>query len=127
MPKQQLKSSELPPAVGYLRMDDDDEAAFAGLLKDIAACCLREGLRLVRTFCDRGYDGSQLARLGIVEMREALKDTPGLAVVVPTLDHLSPAEAIRSPLMLMIHRLGGQVLVACEPNEKLDDAEGESS
>jgi hypothetical protein len=121
MPKQQVKSSEQPPAVGYLRLNEHDDAAFAVLLKDIAACCLREGLRLVRTFYDRGYDGSQLARAGIVEVQEALRGTPGLVVVVPTLDHLSPADVIRSPLTRMIHRLGGKLLVANEPNGKLDD------
>lgn len=121
MPKQQVKSSELPPAIGYLRLDDGDEDVFAMLLKDIAACCLREGLRLVRTFCDRGYDGSQLARAGLVEVQEALRERPGLVVIVPTLDHLSPANVIRSPLLLMVHRLGGRLLVANEPNGKLDD------
>jgi hypothetical protein len=121
MPKASVKSSEQPPAVGYIRLDDHDDSQFAVLLKDIATCCLREGLRLVRTFYDRGYDGSQLARAGIVEVQEALRATPGLVVVVPTLDHLSPANVIRSPLTLMIHRLGGKLLVACEPNGKLDD------
>jgi hypothetical protein len=141
MPKQQVRSSELPPAIGYIRMDDHDDSGFALLLKDIAACCLREGLRLVRTFYDQGYDGSQLARAGIVEVQEVLRETPGVVVVVPTLDHLSPADVIRSPLILMVHRLGGRLLVACEPNGKpddlgvtqygvwigQDDAEGESS
>jgi hypothetical protein len=103
-------------AVAYVRIDDEDDAIFAALLKDIAACCLREGLRLIRTFADRGYDGSQLARPGIVEMREVLKDTAGLTVVVPTLDHFSPADSIRSALTLMVHKLGGTLLVANEPN-----------
>ena len=85
MPKASVKSSDQPPAVGYIRLDDHDDSEFAVLLKDIATCCLREGLRLVRTFYDRGYDGSQLARAGIVEVQEALRQTPGLVVVVPTL------------------------------------------
>jgi hypothetical protein len=121
MPKQQVKSSEQPPAVAYLRLDEHDDAAFAVLLKDIAACCLREGLRLVRTFYDQGYDGSTLARPGVVELRQALQDLPGLVVIVPTLGHLSPVEVIRSPLLLMIHKFGGKLLVANEPNGKLDD------
>lgn len=112
MPKQQLKPSELPPAVAYVRVNEDDDHVFAGLLKEIAACCQREGLRLTRSFTDRGYDGTQLARPGIVELREVLKETAGLAVVVPTLDHLSPIEHIRSPLLLMIHKLGGRLVVA---------------
>jgi hypothetical protein len=115
MPKAEVKSSEQPPAVGYIRMDDDDDPhAFAGLLKDIAACCLRNGLRLTRTFTDRGYDGKELARPGIVELQQALKDTPGLAVVVPTLEHLSPANTIRYALVLVIRRLDGRLLIAHE-------------
>ena len=121
MPKQLVKSSEQLPAVGYIRLDEHDDAAFAVLLKDIASCCVRESLRLVRTFYDQGYDGSQLARPGIVELREVLKDTTSLVVIVPTLDHLSPVEVIRSPLLLMIHKFGGKLLVANEPKGKLDD------
>jgi hypothetical protein len=114
MPKPHLKPSEQPPAIGYIRVDEPDEGEIAAHLKTIAACCLREELRLVRTFCDQGYDGSQLARPGIVEMRQTLLDTSGLVVIVPTLDHLSPVDSIRSPLTIMIHRLGGRLLVATE-------------
>ena len=117
MPKTQMKPSEQPPAAGYICVDEEDESHIALLLKDVAACCLREGLRLTRTFTDRGYDGTQLARPGVVELRAVLKDTPGLAVIVPTLDHLSPVEHIRSPLQLMIHRLGGRLLVAQQQSE----------
>jgi hypothetical protein len=118
MPKQQVKSSEQPPAIGYIRLDDHDDNEFAVLLKDIATCCLREGLRLIRTFYDQGNDGSTLARPGVVELRQALQYMPGLVVIVPTLDHLSPADSIRSPLLLMIHKFGGKLLVANEPNGK---------
>ena len=114
MPKQ-LKPSEQSPAVAYIRLaDDEDDATFALLLKDIATCCQRHRLRLIRTFTDRGYDGTQLARPGIVELREALKATPGLTVVVLTLDHLSPAETIRTALMQLITNLGGRLVVAAE-------------
>ena len=113
MPKQ-LKSSEQPPAVGYFRLDDDEAGAdvFAGHLQAIAVCCQQEGLRLVRSFADRGYDGRELARPGIVELQQALKDTPGLAVVLPTLEHLSPADTIRRALVLMIRHLDGRIVVA---------------
>lgn len=121
MPKD-VKPSEQPPAVAYLRLDEDnDEYQFSLLLKDIAVCCQREGLRLVRTFTDRGYDGQALARPGLAELREALQNRPGLVVVVPTLNHLSPSELIRGPLLLMIHRHGGWLLVANEPNGHTDD------
>lgn len=122
MPKQP-KPSEQPAAVAYLRLDDDeDEAVFASLLKDIAACCLREGLRLTRTFTDRGYDGRELARPGIVELQEALKESPGLTVVVPTLEHLSPADIIRRALVLMIHHVEGHIVVASKERDGQPEA-----
>lgn len=121
MPKG-IKSSEQPAAVAYLRLDEDgDDYQFSELLKDIAVCCQREGLRLTRTFTDRGYDGRALARPGLAELREALKNRPGLVVVVPTLDHLSPTDMIRGPLLLMVQRHGGRLLVANEPNGRTDD------
>lgn len=107
-----VKPSAQPPAVGYICVDDADEQAIADFLKEIAACCLREGLRLTRTLADRGYDGTQLARPGIVELRDLLKATPGLTVVVPTLDHFSRSTVIRSPLVRMVERLGGRLVVA---------------
>lgn len=121
MPKE-VRYSDRPPAVAYLRQDDDgDDYQFAELLKDIAVGCQREGLRLARTFTDRGYDGQGLARPGLADLREALHDRPGLVVVVPTLDHLSPSEAIRGPLLRMVREHGGRLLVANEPNGQTDD------
>lgn len=106
------KPSAQPPAVGYICADEADAQVITGFVKDIAACCLREGMRLTRTLTDRGYDGTQLARPGIVELRELLRATPGLTVVVPTLDHFSPSTVIRSPLVCMVERLGGRLVVA---------------
>jgi hypothetical protein len=114
MPKQE-KDSEQSFAIAYIRLDDDaDDTTFALLLKDIATYCHWQRLRLIRTFTDRGYDGSQLARPGVVELREALKETPGLTVVVPTLAHLSPAETIRTALTQLISNLGGRLVVVCD-------------
>lgn len=116
------KCADQPAAVSYLRLgEDSDHDQFAALLRDIAACCQRERLRLIRTFTDRGYDGRTLARPGLAELREALKDQPGVVVVVPTLDHLSPTELIRAPLLRMVHRHGGRLLVTGEPTGRTDD------
>jgi hypothetical protein len=115
MPKKAITSSVQPPAVAYVRLADDEDAdVLARLLKDIAACCVREGVRLVRTFTDRGYDGTQLARPGIVGLQEALKETRGMAVVLPTLEHLSPADSMRRALVSMVRRLDGELIVMNE-------------
>jgi DNA invertase Pin-like site-specific DNA recombinase len=116
------KPSGQPAALAYLRFDDDSaHDRFAALLQDIAVCCQNQGLRLARIFTDRGYDGRTLARPGLAELQEALKDRPGLVVVVPTLDHLSPSELIRVPLLRMAQQHGGRLLVANEPDDRMDD------
>jgi DNA invertase Pin-like site-specific DNA recombinase len=114
--------TDQPVAVAYLRLDEDsDHDRFAALLLDIAVCCQDQGLRLARSFTDRGYDGRTLARPGLAELQETLKDRLGLVVVVPTLDHLSPSELIRAPLLRMVQQHGGRLLVANEPNDRRDD------
>jgi DNA invertase Pin-like site-specific DNA recombinase len=112
MPDAPVKPSAQQPAVGYICVDEADDHVITGFVKAIAACCLREGVRLTRTLTDRGYDGTQLARPGIVELRELLRAMPGLTVVVPTLDHFSSSTVIRSPLVRMVERLGGRLIVA---------------
>lgn len=122
MSKAAIASSIQPPAVAYVRLsDDEDPAALASLLKRIAACCLREGLHLVRTLIDQGYDGTILARPGIVQLQQLLKDTRGLAVVLPALEHLSPADSLRRTLVLMIRRLDGELIIA-DKDAVTDDA-----
>jgi hypothetical protein len=99
-------------AIAYLRPDADNEVEIGGLLSSVADCCLRHQLLLVRTITDFGYDGRHVDRPGIMELRQALSDSVGLNIVVPTLNDLSPADCIRSPLVTMIRQLGGTLLVA---------------
>ncbi len=122
MPAHVVTPSQQPPAVGYYRLEEHDAAESATLLKVIATACLRENVRLVKTFTDRGYDGSQFARPGIMELRDALLDAAGLVVIVPSLDHLSPIEALRTPLQTMISTLGGRLVIADEANVRATDA-----
>jgi DNA invertase Pin-like site-specific DNA recombinase len=110
-----------PVAYGYVRLEEVDHDAVAQFRQDTAACCEREDLRLVGTFCDLGDDGSTLARPALANLLEALKDTPSAKLVVPDLNHLSPYEVIRSALLLLLHRTEHQLLVATEANGKLDD------
>ena len=110
-----------PVAYGYVRLEETDHDAVAAFRQDVAACCEREDLRLVTTFCDLGDDGSTLARPALANLLEALKDTPSAKLVVPDLNHLSPYEVIRSALLLLLHRTEHQLLIAVEPNGKQDD------
>ncbi len=116
-----------PFAIAYLRLNADDVAAQIGnLLGAVAECCLSHRLRLVRTVTDYGYDGRRVDRPGIMELRQALSDTVGLTVVVPTLEHLSPAACVRRPLAMMIEHLGGALLVATG-SEQAERAVGAAS
>jgi DNA invertase Pin-like site-specific DNA recombinase len=110
-----------PVAYGYVRLEEVDHDAVAQFRQDIAAGCEREDLRLASTFCDLGDDGSTLARPALAKLLEALKATPSAKLVVPDLTHLSPVGVIRSALLLLLHRTEHQLLVANEPNGKLDD------
>lgn len=101
-----------PLAIAYLRPDAGNEIEIGGLLSAVAECCLRHRLLLVRTITDFGYDGRHLDRPGIMELRQVLSDSVGLTIVVPTLEHLSPADCIRRPLVEMIQQLGGTLRVA---------------
>jgi len=121
MPIRKTTAEMTSDAVGYVRVDEDAPEKAAVLLKTVADYCERAGLRLIKTWCDRGYDGTQLARPGVVQIRQALMESDGLTIVVPTLDDLSPVQSIRSPLMLMIHRLGGKLVVVGEVNVTGED------
>jgi Resolvase, N terminal domain len=117
----QQQPDNRPVAYGYVRMEEADHDAVAQFREDIAACCEREDLCLVTTFCDFGDDGSTLARPALANLLEALKAMPSVKLVVPDLGHLSPFQPIRGALLLLLHRTEHQLLVAHEPNGKLDD------
>jgi DNA invertase Pin-like site-specific DNA recombinase len=108
-------------AYGYVRMDELAHDAVAQVRQDIAACCEREGLRLAKTFCDLGDDGSTLARPALANVLEALKTAPGATLVVPDMNHLSPSTLIRHALLLVLHRTEHRLLVANELNGHTDD------
>jgi Resolvase, N terminal domain len=119
--RDRLEPDNRPVAYGYVRMEETDHDAVAQFRQAIAACCDREDLRLATTFCDLGDDGSTLARPALANLLEALKATPSAKLVVPDLGHVSPFGVIRSALLLLLHRTEHQLLVATEPNGKLDD------
>ena len=98
MPKRVVRSPLLS-AVDYICVDEPDEAVVAQLRKDIAATCQQEGLTLTASFVDRGCDGSQLIRLGLIDALETLKRLPGTVLVVPSPDRLSPYDSIRGVLL----------------------------
>jgi hypothetical protein len=119
--RDQREPDNRPVAYGYVRMDELAHDAVAQVRQDIAACCEREDLRLAKTFCDLGDDGSTLARPALANLLEALRAMPGAKLVVSDLGHLSPFTAIRSALLLLLHRSEHHLLVAGEPNGKVDD------
>jgi hypothetical protein len=109
------------PAFGYVRSEDPADDQIPALRAEIAAFCRAEDLRLVTIFCDRGSDGSELARPGFAGLLDALAVTGDARLVTPDLNHLSPYEAIREALLRQIRRTRARLLITREVNGKLDD------
>lgn len=110
-----------PVAFGYLRADDPHDAEIAGLRTEIAGYCRAEDLRLVTTFSDLGWDGSQLARPGFAGLLDALTVSTDARLVTPDLGHLSPSCVIREGLLRQVRRTGARLIVTREVNGKLGD------
>lgn len=108
-------------AFGYVRAEDPADDDVPALRAEIAAFCRTEDLRLVTIFCDRGSDGSELARPGFAGLLDALAVTAHARLVTADLNHLSPFEAIREGLLRQVRRTGARLLVTREVNGKLDD------
>ncbi|MGH3623628.1 MAG: recombinase family protein [Sciscionella sp.] len=101
------ESGDTRPAVyGYLRTNDPDEDTVASLRVDVRVFCAGRDWRLVTVFCDRGSDGSETARPGFAAALDALALPDSMALVVPSLTHLSPDEAVRAVLASMVRRAG---------------------
>jgi hypothetical protein len=108
-------------AFGYVRAEDPADDQIPALRAEIAAFCRAEDLRLVTIFCDRGSDGSELARPGFAGLLDALAVTRDVRLVIPDSNHLSPYEAVREGLLRQVRRTGARLLVTREVNGKLDD------
>jgi DNA invertase Pin-like site-specific DNA recombinase len=114
---QQLASPHgRPVAYGYVRVAEPDDEV-AGLRQAIAEHCQANGWRLVTTFCDRGYDGSELARPGFSALLDVLALTESTHLVVPELDHLSGDKTVRSGLVRQVGRRGITLVVACRQTD----------
>jgi hypothetical protein len=108
-------------AYGYLCVEDADEAEVASLRKEIGACCVREGLRLVTVFCDRGVNPATMARGGFTGLLDVLALPDSTTLVVPDLNYVSPQAAVREGLLRQVKRTGCSVLVIRELNGTFDD------
>lgn len=114
-----MTEDDRPLAYGYVRLEDIDHQTAARHRREIGRWCVRDGFRLISTFCDLDCDGTTLARAALTELLQALRVAPQAVVVVPDLGHLSPAESIRSALLLLLHR-GEHRLVTLREADGLD-------
>lgn len=106
-----------PVAYGYVRVAEPD-GEVAGWRQAIAEHCQASGWRLVTTFCDRGYDGSELARPGFAALLDVLALPESTHLVVPDLDHLSEDGTVRSGLVRQVERRGITLVVAGRQTER---------
>ncbi|MGH3623421.1 MAG: recombinase family protein [Sciscionella sp.] len=110
-PPQQTTDTR-PAVYGYLRTDDTDETTVTRLRTDLRIFCAARDWRLVTVFCDRDSDGSDTARPGLARALDVLALPASTTLVVPSLTHLSPDEAVRAALTSMVQRVGAKVVVA---------------
>lgn len=93
-------------AYGYVRVADPNDAAVAMLRQTVADHCTANGRHLATIFCDRGSDGSELARPGFSALLDVLALPESTHLVVPELDYLSADDTIRSGLVRQVERRG---------------------
>lgn len=96
---------------GYLRTDEPNEEQVSSWRAELGAFCRDNGLRLLMVFCDRGSDGSEIARPGFAGLLDVLALPESVGVVVPDLDHLSPRAEVRDALIRMAKRTGAELIV----------------
>lgn len=125
MPRQhytppRAEREQAPVAYGYIRVEVPDEDTVSRLRQEIGAFCETESVHLVNVFCDRGIDGSTLARTGLTDLLDTLKQVPQAALVVPDLGHLSPYDSIRSVLVRRLHRSQHRLLVVSDTDGAID-------
>lgn len=102
---------------GYIRVDSPDETQIAALRKTIGEYCREHDYRLVTICCDRGSDGSEIARPGFTAALDALALPTSHALLVPTLEHLSPDRIIRQGLHRQIKRTGAKLLTLTDSRD----------
>lgn len=102
---------------GYIRAEEPDEIAISFLRKEMADYCKEHELRLANVCCDRGSDGTEMARPGFTAALDALSVRTSHALLVPALGHLSTNNVVRDGLIRMVRRTGAKLLVMYGPGD----------
>lgn len=100
---------------GYLRAEEPDETEIALLRKEMAAYCQAHGYQLAGVCCDRGSDGTELARPGFIAALDSLALPTSYALLIPELGHLSGHNVVREGLTRLVRRAGAKLLVMHAP------------
>ncbi|SBW20022.1 hypothetical protein FDG2_1569 [Candidatus Protofrankia californiensis] len=100
-----------PAAFGYFSLAHDDETEVERLHNELAAYASMEGFGLVEIFVDHNMLPGNLLRPGFETLLAGLKDHDGAYVLVPTPNHLSPSEMVRSAIVATLSEFGRNVLV----------------
>jgi hypothetical protein len=97
-------------AFGYVRLDDEDDAAVEALHDLITAFGAAEGYSVEEIYIDRRTGPSSLVRPGFQALTDGLERADAAHVLVPDLDHLSPLPAVRTALEAKLGSLGSTVV-----------------
>lgn len=113
-----------PLVHGYVRMEWPAETEIAEMREDISAYCSVHGYQLGKVFVDRGVPDDALARTGFIDLLDSVRLTQAHAVVVPTVDHLSPEAFVQDALTRMVEQANAAMLVVYESNGRGPVSEG---
>lgn len=110
----QLLIDKRPVVYGYLRAERPDEIEIGLWRKELVRFCEQQGYRLEVVITDRRVEGDVTKRIGFTAVLDVLELSNSHAVVVPSLDHISPCPHTRALLFREIKRTASLVIEAHE-------------
>lgn len=111
-----------PLIYGYMSIEEPDEVATPLLCHDMTKFCQLNNYRLGSIFIERGVPDGTFARTGFANMLDVLRRPEAHAVLVPTMDHLSSHELVRTALLGLVRRTNSMVLVMYDVDETASGA-----
>lgn len=96
-------------AIGYIRIEDEDEDAVATDHDRISVYCADEGLELLEIYVDRNTGDEHQERDALTILIDHVGTAEGAIVLVPSFDHLSSAPSTRMAFTTAIEQMGGHV------------------
>lgn len=98
-------------AFGYIAVQHADEAEIEQFHDELMAYAKDHTLAIVEIYVDRRIIPGSLLRPGLDILISSLKEYDSARVLVPTADHLSPADSVRTAILAHLTALRAVVVV----------------